>query len=125
MPITAHSSWCDCCVAVISLVGGRRATAESLYKNSLPVPPAWENVCVCVHLCRRFKDALLRSFSACFLMQLLTCPPGPYRAVSLHVAVTFPTLISQTAPEKIKIKTTVAELIITLLQGHKPCVCNY
>lgn len=125
MPITAHSSWCDCCVAVISLVGGRRATAESLYKNSLPVPPAWENVCVCVHLCRRFKDALLRSFSACFLMQLLTCPPGPYRAVSLHIAVTFPTLISQTAPEKIKIKTTVAELIITLLQGHKPCVCNY
>lgn len=125
MPITAHSSWCDCCVAVISLVGGRRATAESLYKNSLPVPPTWENVCVCVHLCRRFKDALLRSFSACFLMQLLTCPPGPYRAVSLHIAVTFPTLISQTAPEKIKIKTTVAELIITLLQGHKPCVCNY
>lgn len=125
MPITAHSSWCDCCVAVISLVGGRRATAESLYKNSLPVPPAWENVCVCVHLCRRFKDALLRSFSACFLMQLLTCPPGPYRAVSLHIAVTFPTLISQTAPEKIKIKTRVAELIITLLQGHKPCVCNY
>lgn len=125
MPIIAHSSWCDCCVAVISLVGGRRATAESLYKNSLPVPPAWENVCVCVHLCRRFKDALLRSFSACFLMQLLTCPPGPYRAVSLHIAVTFPTLISQTAPEKIKIKTTVAELIITLLQGHKPCVCNY
>lgn len=125
MPITAHSSWCDCCVAVISLVGGRRATAESLYKNSLPVPPAWENVCVCVHLCRRFKDALLRSFSACFLMQLLTCPPGPYRAVSLHIAVTFPTLISQTAPEKIKIKPTVAELIITLLQGHKPCVCNY
>lgn len=125
MPITAHSSWCDCCVAVISLVGGRRAPAESLYKNSLPVPPAWENVCVCVHLCRRFKDALLRSFSACFLMQLLTCPPGPYRAVSLHIAVTFPTLISQTAPEKIKIKTTVAELIITLLQGHKPCVCNY
>lgn len=125
MPITAHSSWCDCCVAVISLVGGRRATAESLYKNSLPVPPAWENVCVCVHLCRRFKDALLRSFSACFLMQLLTCPPGPYRAVSLHIAVTFPTLISQTAPEKIKIKTTVTELIITLLQGHKPCVCNY
>lgn len=125
MPITAHSSWCDCCVAVISLVGGRRATAESLYKNSLPVPPAWENVCVCVHLCRRFKDVLLRSFSACFLMQLLTCPPGPYRAVSLHIAVTFPTLISQTAPEKIKIKTTVAELIITLLQGHKPCVCNY
>lgn len=125
MPITAHSSWCDCCVAVISLVGGRRATAESLYKNSVPVPPAWENVCVCVHLCRRFKDALLRSFSACFLMQLLTCPPGPYRAVSLHIAVTFPTLISQTAPEKIKIKTTVAELIITLLQGHKPCVCNY
>lgn len=125
MPITAHSSWCDCCVAVISLVGGRRATAESLYKNSLPVPPAWENVCVCVHLCRRFKDALLRSFSACFLMQLLTCPPGPYRAVSLHKAVTFPTLISQTAPEKIKIKTRVAELIITLLQGHKPCVCNY
>lgn len=125
MPITAHSSWCDCCVAVISLVGGRRATAESLYKNSLPVPLAWENVCVCVHLCRRFKDALLRSFSACFLMQLLTCPPGPYRAVSLHIAVTFPTLISQTAPEKIKIKTTVAELIITLLQGHKPCVCNY
>lgn len=125
MPITAHSSWCDCCVAVISLVGGRRATAESLYKNSLPVPPAWENVCVCVHLCRRFKDALLRSFSAYFLMQLLTCPPGPYRAVSLHIAVTFSTLISQTAPEKIKIKTTVAELIITLLQGHKPCVCNY
>lgn len=125
MPITAHSSWCDCCVAVISLVGGRRATAESLYKNSLPVPPAWENVCVCVHLCRRFKDALLRSFSAYFLMQLLTCPPGPYRAVSLHIAVTFSTLISQTAPEKIKIKTTVAELIIALLQGHKPCVCNY
>lgn len=91
MPITAHSSWCDCCVAVISLVGGRRATAESLYKNSLPVPPAWENVCVCVHLCRRFKDALLRSFSAYFLMQLLTCPPGPYRAVSLHIAVTFST----------------------------------
>lgn len=104
MPITAHSSWCDCCVAVISLVGGRRATAESLYKNSLPVPPAWENVCVCVHLCRRFKDALLRSFSAYFLMQLLTCPPGPYRAVSLHIAVTFSTLISQTAPEKMKKK---------------------
>lgn len=100
MPITAHSSWCDCCVAVISLVGGRRATAESLYKNSLPVPPAWENVCVCVHMCRRFRDALLRSFLAYFLMQLLTCPPGPYRAVSLHIAVTFSALISQTAPEK-------------------------
>lgn len=44
VPITAHSSWCDCCVAVISLVGSRRATAERLHKNSLPVAPACKTV---------------------------------------------------------------------------------
>lgn len=44
VPITAHSSWCDCCVAVISLVGGRRSAAGSLHKNSLPVAQAWRLV---------------------------------------------------------------------------------
>ncbi len=51
VPITAHSSWCDCCVAVISLVGSRRAAAESLHKNSLPVALACETVCVWVCVC--------------------------------------------------------------------------
>lgn len=59
VPITAHSSWCDCCVTVISLVGGRRATAESLHKNSLPVTLAWKTgLCVFAPALAVFMDAL-------------------------------------------------------------------
>lgn len=53
VPITAHSSWCDCCVAVISLVGGRRAAAESLHKTSLPVALA-SRLCLLVCPCAQY-----------------------------------------------------------------------
>lgn len=52
VPITAHSSWSDCCVAVILLVGGRRA--ESLHKDCLPVAAAWGTVFVCMCLNQAF-----------------------------------------------------------------------
>lgn len=56
VPITAHSSWRDCCVAFISPVGGGRAAAESLHKNSSPVAPGpRETACTCVCLCERLE----------------------------------------------------------------------
>lgn len=112
VPITAHSSSSDCHVTVILLVGGRRASAEGLHKNSLPVAPA------------RRGDV----FSAVF-MNLRLCVPSRHicpafmRLVSLHPwhGCHLYFSISQIALGV----ETATELIITLLQGHKPCVCEH
>jgi len=56
VPIRAHSSFWDCCVTVISVLGGRQATAKGLLTNCLPVAAAWflwrfsSIYWVCVHL---------------------------------------------------------------------------
>lgn len=98
VPITAHSSRCDCCVAVISLVGGRRAAAESLHKNSLPVALAWEAAydCLCLHWRLQYLCSLLSTCECVFTCVFLTCSPAPHQAVSLRLRMPSPSHFSLT-----------------------------
>ena len=132
MPITAHSSWRDCCVAVISPVGGGRAAAESLHKNSSPVAPGpRETVCTCVCLCERLEYLWVLSHQrlcTCVFCALLTCSPGLCRAsfITPTQGSHLPTSISQTAPSKRGKKNHRHRIDYHFTAGpHKPCVCNH